>query len=278
MQKYKFPIFICILLFSINTLFASSVKKTFRKTIPFKSNGEIILENRNGSIEIDSWNKNEVYIYAEIKVTAPSRSEARDFIDEVEIVINERSGMLEIYADYPYRRSRSRGFLSSLFRSGRINVSVSYRLSVPKISSLDLQSSNGKIEVYDIEGRVDTKTSNGTIRVERINGTVNAETTNGAIVAEVLETYLEDNMNFHTTNGSIKVYLPRNIKADLYARTTNGRVHCEFPLDSRSRYRDRDRYRYDRYRSRRNLQGSINGGGINIELRTTNGGISILEL
>jgi DUF4097 and DUF4098 domain-containing protein YvlB len=272
MKKRSYILIFLLLLVSLDISYASKVRKTFRKTVSFKSSGEIILENMNGSIEIDTWNKNEVSIYAEIRVTAPSRRTAEEYLDKVEILIEERGKILEIYSEYP-RRRRSRDFLSSLF--GRnISVSISYRLSVPKLSDLDIQTTNGKINIYEVEGYVEAKTSNGSINVEKITGSANVYTTNGQIQAEILNSNSRSDMSFKTTNGSIKVYFPRDIEADIYANTTNGRVNCDFPISSRYRTRNNS---YRRYTRQRSLRGAINGGGIDIEMRTTNGSIYILE-
>ena len=274
MKRKSYFLIWFILLFYFSFSHASSIRKTFRKSVPFVSNGQIIIDNMNGKIEIDSWNKNEVYIVAEIKVRAPSRRDAEDIMERVEIKIEERGKILEIFSEVPNRR-RSRNFLSAFF--GRdISISISYRVSVPMISNLDLHTTNGKIDVYDIDGEVDANTSNGSINLEKVKGRVNARTSNGGIVAEVFESNPRDNMELKTSNGSIKLYLDRDIEADIYANTTNGSVRCDFPLDSRDRRSSR--YSSRRYTRNRNIRGSINGGGIDIDLRTTNGSISILEL
>jgi DUF4097 and DUF4098 domain-containing protein YvlB len=72
-------------------------------------------------------------------------------------------------------------------------------------------------------------------------------------------------MTFRTTNGSIKVYFPENLRADVEAKTTNGSVRTDFPIEVRGKV------------SKRRLKGKINGGGGRIVLHTTNGGIKILE-
>jgi len=268
MKKNKFLWFIIVCFLFANLSIAGTVRKTFRKTIHFTQNGMIYIENSNGNIEIESWDKDDVEIFAEIKVKASSRRGAEDLIDRVEIITNRRGNNLDIYSDYPRRGG---GFLSALFSN--INVSISYRIKLPKYSDLDIHTTNGKIIVYELNGNVYTKTTNGSIYVERINGSVNAITTNGSIKAEILQAKSKNNMNFKSTNGSIKLYLPRNISADIYANTTNGRVYCDFLIDTR----DRRRYYNDNYRRKRTLRGRINGGGVDIEVKTTNGSISILE-
>ena len=72
-------------------------------------------------------------------------------------------------------------------------------------------------------------------------------------------------MNFRTTNGSITLTLPSDLRAGLTARTTNGSVQTDFPITVQGTFR------------KNRLEGEINGGGASIELRTTNGSIRIRE-
>ena len=109
------------------------------------------------------------------------------------------------------------------------------------------------------------KTTNGGIEVREGKGSVQAKTTNGGIDVELLEFEEDEDMNFRTTNGSIRVYFPENLRADIDARTTNGSVRTDFPIEVRGKF------------SKRRLKGKINGGGGRIVLHTTNGGIKILE-
>jgi DUF4097 and DUF4098 domain-containing protein YvlB len=62
------------------------------------------------------------------------------------------------------------------------------------------------------------------------------------------------------------VALPSDVSAELSARTTNGSITTDFPIRVEGRW------------SRRSLEGSLNGGGQRIELRTTNGSIHDTEI
>ena len=68
-----------------------------------------------------------------------------------------------------------------------------------------------------------------------------------------------------TTNGRISVAVPSNFAGELDAGTTNGSIHTDFPITTT---------RGDNNR----LRGTVNGGGAQLRLRTTNGGIEIKKL
>ena len=50
---------------------------------------------------------------------------------------------------------------------------------------LDAQSSNGGLELLDIEGQVVGRTSNGRIRAERVRGGLQLNSSNGGVTAEL---------------------------------------------------------------------------------------------
>ena len=66
-----------------------------------------------------------------------------------------------------------------------------------------------------------------------------------------------------TTNGTVRLTLPRDASANVEAGTVNGSAHCDFDLDEGARV------------SRRKVEGRIGRGGARFELRTVNGSASI---
>ena len=150
-------------------------------------------------------------------------------------------------------------------RSGNTGYSVSYEIHVPKKFDLNLQSTNGRLEVMECDGRMRLETTNGKIIANDVSGSIRCNTTNGSITASFIEVTEEEEMSFTSTNGSIKVYLPRHIDADVRARTTNGSIDCDLPIRERSG------------RSRKSLDAVINDGGMVIYFKTTNGSIHIRE-
>lgn len=72
-------------------------------------------------------------------------------------------------------------------------------------------------------------------------------------------------MEFLTTNGSVTVLLPKDINADLKAKTNNGTIYTEYPITMVGAI------------SKKQITGKINNGGPLIYIETTNGGIEILK-
>ncbi len=247
--------------FLATSLIAGTHREKFQETYSFEKGSELIVDNTNGSVYVESWDRNEVRIEAEKIVKARSRRQAEEIMERVRIEVKQGRNYLEIRTKYPKRRG---GFWDSVFGNG-VSISVKYRILVPNETNMDISTVNGKVGITDVAGNIRVKTTNGGIEVREGKGSVQAKTTNGGIDVELLEFEEDEDMNFRTTNGSIRVYFPENLRADIDARTTNGSVRTDFPIEVRGKF------------SKRRLKGKINGGGGRIVLHTTNGGIKILE-
>jgi DUF4097 and DUF4098 domain-containing protein YvlB len=278
----------------------ATVEKEFKDILPFVESGNIYLENVNGNIEVKSWTRAEVEVKAFIKVKAGDAKEAEATLGKVEILIDKSLNKISIEVDYP-KKARGSGLWNLLFGRGKPVVSTSFWLTVPKKSDLDMNTTNGKVEISDIEGKILSrstngsvyvrnvvgsteskttngnisavdlrgdavaKTTNGKINMRRIDGRINAKSTNGEIYAEVVGITKGKDMEFITTNGSVKVLLPKDINADLEAKTNNGRIYTEYPITMAGEI------------SKKHITGKLNDGGPLIYIETTNGGIEILE-
>ena len=273
---------VLLLLVSVTVLSASTYTKEFNKTVDFKSGGRIAVKNVNGRIDVTSWDKKSVKIEAEIKVKASSRRDADEILERVNILIEQRADELIIEPDFPKKNSGG-GFWDWVFGSRNNQVSVNFKITVPKTSDLGLKSTNGKvtalnikgevelgtvnggIEAEEIDGPLEAHTTNGSIKIDDLKGSLDAHTTNGSISARVTKFENNDNIRMNTTNASLKLKLPANVKAYVRASTVNGSIRTDFPLTVKGKI------------AKKSLRGEINGGGGKIDLSTVNGSITIYE-
>ncbi len=236
-----------------------AVTETFDRTVNLQPGGTVELENTNGRIRISAWDQPQVRIHAVKKVQNDSDKDAREMLRQLRIDVRQDGSTLRIETITP--RQNEMGFLDFIF-GNHINSSVEYDLTVPRSIRLRADNTNGSITATDLAGEIDVETTNGRIEVLRCSGTVDASTTNGAINVELIQVRAGKPMKFETTNGRINLSVPSTLAADIDASTTNGRIESEIPITT-TRF------------SRHSLRGSLNGGGTDIVLRTTNGGISI---
>ena len=248
-------------------------QKTFEDSISFKPVEALRLENLNGKIEVRTWEREEVRVRALIKATGRYTEEVEEILGALKIRIEQTDNRLEIYSDHPRKE----------WGWGR-SLSVSYELTVPKRIDLDLNTTNGSIEIGTVEGKIGANTTNGSIyigtvegqlranttngnvEIDGVQGSVSVRTTNGGIDVELTSSDGSEDLLYTTTNGSINISLPGDIKGNFEAKTTNGHIETDFPISVRGKI------------SGKTVKGDLNGGGdTNISIKTTNGSIYIRQ-
>ena len=139
---------------------------------------------------------------------------------------------------------------------------VKYTVRVPAGAEVKFTTVNGGVEVTGLSGRVTAETTNGGVTARDISGTIDASTTNGGVDVELTRVG-EGGAKLECTNGGIKLRLPADSKASISASITNGGIDASgLTLETTEK-------------SRRRLEGRLNGGGAPIRLDGTNGGIRI---
>ena len=156
----------------------------------------------------------------------------------------------------------SRGNYSTSWRKGD-RVSVALRVRVPDGVKAYARSTNGGIAVEGITSEVDASTTNGDVNVRTSSGVVNASTTNGSITATLGSANGDAPMRFTTTNGTVTVYAPPTLSANLEMSTTNGDLSVDFPVTVSGMI------------SRRQLRGTLGQGGRSLIVRSTNGDVAL---
>ena len=261
MDRFR-TILLFILVCSFTISLAATVEKEFQETYDLNLGGKLSVENVNGKIAVESWDKEEVEVFVAIKVKANSKRTAEQFMEKVKLVVESENDQLTIRVDHP-KQNGSNGLLGALFGSKKPNVSVQLSLRVPKKCDLEASSVNGSVNVTDVSGFIDLHTVNGKIGAARIVGHVEASTTNGSIQVEISELNTQDDMKFKTVNGSVKIYLPEDIAADLSVSTVNGSIHTDFPVEVQGKW------------GPKKIRGEINGGGQKVDISTVNGSVSL---
>jgi len=241
--------------------FADVLKKEFNKKIDFVVDGNIIIENTNGRIEVTSWQKKTVEIFAEIKVRSGNSRRAREIFDEIRIIVDNRGDRLKIKADYPGKRDNN-GLISWIFGKS-VNVKVDFYIRVPVECNLESETVNGQIQVLGLKGGCNLSSVNGAVIAEDLCGDVHAKTTNGSIRVEITKLASQNYIDLHTVNGSIKLILPDNPSATVRASTVNGNINTDFDIIVHGKYNSKK------------LGGKIGHGDADIRLKTVNGSINI---
>lgn len=245
-------------------LSAADYQEKFQRTLPLSASGSFGLKNTNGDVIVSTWTKNEV----EINAVKTARRD-KDDLDRVTIEVSAVGDSVKV--DTIYEKT----FLRN------IRVDVRYEVKVPEGVRLDrVRTTNGDVEITGRFGEAEVGTTNGDVRLEsasgkclahttngdihiaNFKGPVEAGTTNGSVHLDVRT--FEAGIVAHTTNGSITLKIGGDVNANFRAHTTNGHIRTDFPITIKGVIN-----------SRRTLEGTLGSGGPEIDLRTTNGSITL---
>lgn len=153
------------------------------------------------------------------------------------------------------------------------------QVRVPRQTSLKLDCLNGgPITVSGVSGTHELANTNGSIYATDISGSVVAETTNGSIEVSLLEVTPDTPMAFSTTNGSIDVTFPAAYRATATIDPGRGATYTDFDFkvdNAPARVETRAGERGKRIEVKREVRGTINGGGPSLRVETINGSIYI---
>ena len=154
---------------------------------------------------------------------------------------------------------------------------IDFEIQVPKNFNIKAESyNNGHIWIEGVEGLMDVESYNGPITLVKIKGAVTASTYNGAVKAEFLDVEADTPMAFTTYNGDVDITLPATAKISTKMKT-NRDIFTDFDdfsvSNSEPVKRQNSRGRQIKFENW--TEGSVNGGGPKVLMKTTNGNIYI---
>jgi hypothetical protein len=237
--------------FSID-LASGKASDEWKKTYTVAAGGRFEVKNINGTVTIDQGaDDSTIEVRAERTAKASSDEAAQAALKQLEIVesVTPDAVRLETKAPQSY---------------GRTSHEIRYFVKVPKSIKVEARTTNGGVRLNGIVNEVVARSVNGGIKGEGLSGHLDANTTNGGVDVGLVSVS-EGGVRLETVNGGVQLLVPKAAKADISARVVNGGVHVADDLSLESTGE----------KSRRRLEGRLNGGGSRIELSTTNGGIHI---
>lgn len=268
----------------------AGVTVTEEKSFAVTGRPDLTLRTGDGSMEIRSWDQNEVRV--EILRRAATREEAQ----ALEVKTSQDGNRITIEA--PPRQERR------IHIGTWVGESVSFIVRVPRQLLLNAQTGDGSITVGDLEGTVALRSGDGSIRGERVQGDLSARTGDGSITLveavgrldldtgdgsvrlhgrpDVLRVRTGDgsvtldldegskmaaDWSLTTGDGSIRATLPAGFSAEVDLSTGDGSVRVNGSSASRDDGEDRGRLRTRLGAGGHTLTGRSGDGSINLSTR-----------
>jgi hypothetical protein len=253
---------------------------------------DLSLETFDGSIEIHSWDRNEVEVEIE------KRGMEQALLDQMTVEAEQVGDRIVL-------RVKGPASVEQRVVTVGVHISPAARLlvAVPRKSAINAHTGDGSIRVENIDGRVIVRTDDGSVALERISGDAQARTGDGAIRIEEAEgaldvetddgsitidakpsvlraktgdgairlklrpeTTMADAWDLSSGDGSITLTLPSSFNAEIDAETNDGSVRSSYP----GLGEDDDREGRER---RRELRAKVGAGGPLLKVRTRDGTI-----
>ncbi|MBZ0198498.1 MAG: DUF4097 domain-containing protein [Ignavibacteriaceae bacterium] len=266
------------------------------KTFQISSGKTLRVDTRPGDVMITPWEKDEVYI----KVYGNDKAREKMKFD-----FNGNSNEVAVTGKYE----------RSFFNWGNSGIKVRYEIKTPSNFNVTVSTAGGDVRVGGIKGSVTIKTSGGDVDIKETRGNLLVATSGGDITLENPEgntkastsggdingvnykgnlkvttsggdiklsggngsieakssggdikleyNGINEGIALATSGGDIDIYVPADFKASLMLSSSGGGVDSDFKTENQTN------------RSKRKLEGDINGGGPKLVAKTSGGEINL---
>jgi len=213
-------------------------------------NSVLVAEIDVGSITITGADVTDCNGTAKICVQAPTEEEAQEIAEKVKINLVPSGKTLTLKIEKPH------------LKRGRW-VGVSYNVTVPKQTNLQLGCDVGEICISDISGKIKAETDVGKIGCKGISGDIDLATDVGEVNVAYCETAPAlRSINIETDIGHIDLTVPTDFSAAIDANTEIGSINTGLPMTVKGTISKK-------------LHGTIGEGKTKVSLSTDVGAIDI---
>jgi len=164
-------------------------ERTITTQRPLAAGSTLDVETSSGSITIGGDDVTDCDIVATVTAQAPTEEEAQELAEQVTIEAESIGRTLKVRADKP-RTGNNR------------SISVSYRIVVPRQTSIECVSSYGNLELTDIEGTISGRTSSGSVSAENIRGSADLSSSYGSVTCV---RFSDGDLILKTSSGKIAI-------------------------------------------------------------------------
>lgn len=127
-----------------------------------------------------------------------------------------------------------------------------------------LHSTDGSISITHFDGKCAASSTDGSVRAEGRFDALDLATTDGSVVARVAAgSKMTSAWNIKSVDGSLEVLLPPDFQANIRASTVDGHIKLALPVTVQGEI------------GNSKVQGTLNGGGPELRLKTTDGSIRL---
>jgi hypothetical protein len=144
--------------------------------------------------------------------------------------------------------------------TGNDDLRIRVTLKLPRNIDIETSGVNGRVNLGEIDGRVEARGINGKVTIAKASGATEFSDINGKIEATIAKLN-KDGISIHGVNGNVDLKFLDEVNANIEAHGLNGRVNADLP---NLQVKDQKHSNYSAV---------VGSGGPTIEVNGTNGNI-----
>lgn len=227
---------------------AQKIEERVDRTIPFQPGGIVRLKTFSGKVDIRGVDGNQVVVHA---VRRAEAAKLRDIRFDIQV----QGTTIVIEANDRDQRRRDDNV-----------VEADIEIQVPTRTTLDVKTFSAPVTIHGVDGHLELGGFSSTIRVEGARQGAQVKTFSGDVFLNATAWPDGQSLEIETFSGDVELRLAADTRAQVTFNTFSGDLNSDVPLT------------LSWARGRRNIEGSLNGGGASrLRVKTFSGDARILR-
>lgn len=201
---------ILLLLLASTTMYSQeTLTKTIERTFNMSSTGELHIDNKYGNITLTGWDKKNVSVTIDIKVTHKKKDNAKALLDRIEANIKSTNNYVSITSEIS---DKNVGFLSRYinkvnpFEFDKGNLDIHYIVYLPTHTDIDVTNKFGDVVIDNWTGKLKANIEHGDLWTNTEITNANIDMKFGKLKSKAI-TY----GSIHLKNGTIDLEASKNL-------------------------------------------------------------------
>lgn len=170
------PRFVLIAMFTLLLMApvgaAGAQVHTTSDTVPLDAEGRVVVDNHEGQISVDTWDREDVRYEAVVEAESGA-----EYPEATTVRIEHDEHLVRLRTEY----DESKGTSGGLFGGSQNLMPVRYTVTMPRTARLEIDDHESDIDIRDLQARVTIDTHVGSVTVEGQTGPLNVESHDGPI-------------------------------------------------------------------------------------------------
>jgi DUF4097 and DUF4098 domain-containing protein YvlB len=197
-----------LLLFASNA--AAQQEERFHQTLEVGPGAALSISNIAGDIQVDGSDGSSIVIDA---VKSVEDEDDADLLDTVEVEVSQLGNRVRVSTEHTGRGGRRHGH-------GHGAVIVSYKVTVPRGTEVEIQSVSGGVHLAGVNGAANAQSVSGDVQVGDVSELVQAKSVSGSVLVQQARS--SRRAEIESVSGDVEV---RGIEAsDLTVSSVSGDV------------------------------------------------------